>query len=275
MGLRRFAADEQLRLPGAANPAPGPTPLPMPAPLPDSPATSVLLWRVFTLMAGLHRAGPVELTARAARLSQLSSWLCQLHGIEIEVRGRLPEGAAIIVANHLGYIDPLVLCSLIECSPVAKREIKDWALIGLPLARLNVSFVERGNAASGARVLLSCLRALRNGVSVLNFPEGTTSRGSLLPFHRGAFWLARRTGVPIVPIGMDFEDLGLCWVDDEAFLPHYLKLWAARGSRKVRVAVGEPLDPGAFLSELELSRAARASIARQRATYTGQASLAR
>jgi 1-acyl-sn-glycerol-3-phosphate acyltransferase len=279
MGLRRFAVLEEPRIDDAASPALGavaaPSARPTPAAIPDNPGSSVLLWRVLGMLAGLHWAGPVGAGAQAARLRQLSRWLCQLHGIDVELRGRVPEGPVIVVANHLGYIDPLVLCSLIECSPIAKREILDWPLIGLPLARLNLSFVRRGDAASGARVLRSCLRALSHGVSVLNFPEGTTSRAGLLPFHRGAFWMARRTGLPIVPIGMDFEDLGLCWVDDEAFLPHYLKLWASRARRKVRVAVGEPLDPRSFASELELSRAARASIARERAAYSAEVTRAR
>ncbi len=235
----------------------------------QNPSAGELWWRVCVALARLQGAGPVGLHAQAARLSELCRWLCQLHGIEVELVGRLPQGPAVVVANHLGYIDPMVLCSLLPCSAIAKHEIAGWACIGQPLVRLNVKFVRRGSPASGARVLLSCLRTLQHGVSVLNFPEGTTSRGGLLPFHRGAFWLAQRTGLPVVPIGMDFEDLGLCWVDDEAFLPHYFKLWTSRGRRKVRVSVGEPLDPRAFPNELSLSCAARSSIEEQRRSYPG------
>lgn len=237
-------------------------------------APRTLLWHVLGALMALRRRGPTELGAQAARLRQLCRWVCQLHGIELDVRGAVPTGPVIVVANHLGYIDPLVLCSLFECSPIAKREIGRWPLLGRPLARLNVSFIRRGSPASGARVLLSCLRALGGGVSVLNFPEGTTSRGQeLLPFHRGAFWLSRHTGLPIVPVAVHFEDQGLCWVDDQAFLPHYLRLWCSGRRRQVRVLVGAPLHPDAFETESELCAAARDSIARQRETLAGAAAL--
>jgi 1-acyl-sn-glycerol-3-phosphate acyltransferase len=222
---------------------------------------------VFRELVALRRKGPIELHQKAARLGELCRMVCDLHRIQVEVRGQLPLGPAIVVANHLGYIDPVVLCGLLPLSPIAKSEICDWALVGVPLERLNVSFVRRGDAHSGARVLLRALRALRAGVSVLNFPEGTTSRGALMPFHLGAFWLSRRSGVPVLPVAMDFEDLSLCWVGREGFLPHYAKAWWAGGPRRVRVSLGEPLRPEHYRSELDLSWAARESIARARAPY--------
>lgn len=223
--------------------------------------------RLFGALAELHRAAPLELARQAARLSELCSWACEIHGIDIEVQGALPTTPCVVISNHLGYIDPVVLCSLIPCSPIAKAEIGAWPFIGSALARLNVSFVERGNPASGARVLLRSLRALRAGVSVLNFPEGTTTRGGLAPFHLGAFWLARRAGLPIVPVGMEFEDPGLCWVGDDGFLPHYARLWWSSGRRRVRVCVGQPLEPAAYRSDLDLGWAARAAITLARRPY--------
>jgi 1-acyl-sn-glycerol-3-phosphate acyltransferase len=237
-------------------------------PLVQSPA-----WRVLRSILGLRRGGPVGAAARAERLKELCRLVCDLHEVEVELRGALPEHPSIVVANHLGYIDPMVLCALMPLSPIAKREISDWALVGAPLERLNVSFVRRGDAHSGARVLLRSLRALRAGVSVLNFPEGTTSRGGLLPFHLGAFWLSRYTGLPVVPVAMDFEDMGLCWVDREGFLPHYAKVWWAGGPRRVRVSVGEPLHPEDYRSELDLSWAAQRSISLGRRPYARGARL--
>ena len=236
-----------------------------PASLPDERSGPLSL-QILRALYELQEAGPVGLRERAMALQTLAGWICQLHGIKVEMQGRFPDGPAIIVANHLGYVDPLVLCSLLACSPIAKHEIEAWVLIGVPLARLNVNFVRRSDAHSGATVLRRCLRTLRAGVSVLNFPEGTTSRGELGPFHWGAFWLARRSGVPVVPVGIDFDDLSLCWVDDEAFLPHYAKLWWKR-RRTVRVCVGEPLDPGRYKSELDLGFAARRDISALRRPF--------
>jgi lyso-ornithine lipid O-acyltransferase len=226
-------------------------------------------WEVFRALVELRHRGPIEGRKKADRLGELCRMVCALHQIEVEVRGQLPRSPAIVVSNHLGYIDPLVLCSLMPLSPIAKSEISDWALVGVPLERLNVSFVRRGDPHSGARVLLRSLRVLDAGVSVLNFPEGTTSRGGLLPFHLGAFWLSRKSGVPVVPVAIDFEDLSLCWVDRQGFLPHYAKVCWTGGPRRVRVSVAEPLHPERYRSELDLAWAARESIAQARAPYPG------
>jgi 1-acyl-sn-glycerol-3-phosphate acyltransferase len=249
--------------------------------MPERAATSVeipvlpLMARLACALAALQVSGPSAVAERAARLKRLCSDVCLLHGIDVELRGTLPERAGIIVANHLGYIDPIVLCSLFACSPIAKHEIASWALIGEPLKRLNVTFVRRGDAHSGARVLRRCLRLLEAGLSILNFPEGTTTRGELRPFHLGAFWLARQSGLPLIPIGMEFEEPDLCWVDDDAFLPHYTsKLWP-RARRSIRVSIGAPLDPGGFQSEIDLAFAARAAIMRLREPFAARAAVSR
>jgi 1-acyl-sn-glycerol-3-phosphate acyltransferase len=229
-----------------------------------------LLPRALPSFAEPEWARDSEAADQADALRELCRATCELHGIQVDLCGQLPERPVVIVANHLGYIDPLVLCSLLRCSPIAKSEISGWPVIGAMLRRRNVSFVQRGSAQSGARVLRRCLGSLRAGVSVLNFPEGTTSRGELLPFQMGAFWLARRTGLPILPVGIDFESLAMCWVGEDAFLPHYAKLLLGKlagQSCKVRVAAGELLDPARFRSELDLCWATRGAIMRLRRPY--------
>jgi len=233
----------------------------------ESPAEPVL-WRLLSALWELRRRTPLDPVAKAARLREIGQWTCELHRIHVEVCGELPQSPVIVVSNHLGYIDPVVLCSLMHVSPIAKQEISSWALIGAPLDNLNVSFVRRSCPHSGARVLRRCLRSLQAGVSVLNFPEGTTSRGQgLLPFHLGAFWLSRHTGVPILPVAMDFEGADLCWVDDEGFVPHYAKLCLGSRRRNVRVTFARPLDPARYRSHLDLCWAARDAIFEVRRPY--------
>ncbi|MET0409729.1 MAG: lysophospholipid acyltransferase family protein, partial [Polyangiaceae bacterium] len=174
--------------------------------------------------------------------------------------GELPPGPCVLVCNHLGYIDPVVLCSLRPLAPIAKAELASWPVSGDILWRCNVIFVRRGDAHSGAVALRRALRSLRAGVSVLNFPEGTTTRGRLLPFRRGAFWLARRAGVPLVPVAMRLADPSLCWVDDQSFLPHYCRL-LSRTNKRVELKFLRALDPRQFASEVELMAAAHAAIA--------------
>lgn len=198
--------------------------------------------------------------ARARTLQRLCRSLSRLHRFDVRQSGELPTGPCVLVCNHLGYIDPVVLCSVLPLAPIAKAELASWPVAGDVLARSNVIFVRRGDAHSGAVVLRRALRSLAAGVSVLNFPEGTTTSGHLLPFHRGAFWLARRAGVPLVPVAMRLGDPSLCWVDDQAFLPHYCRLWS-RHDKRVELKFLRPLDPREFGSERALMAAAHAAIA--------------
>lgn len=197
---------------------------------------------------------------RAAALRTTARRLCRTHGVVTHLRGSFPEQPCVIVANHLSYLDPLVLVGLHPACPVAKAEVSGWPFIGQTMRDFGVSFVERGNPYSGAKVLRRGLRALRAGVSVLNFPEGTTSTGeSLLPFHRGIFGLARLAGVPVVPVAVHFDEPDLCWVGGEGFVPHYLRT-SARPHAMVRVQVGRPLDATDADSAESLSDRARHAI---------------
>jgi 1-acyl-sn-glycerol-3-phosphate acyltransferase len=209
---------------------------------------------------GLRRETASDPLERAHTLRELCRSLSSLHGFDVRRTGELPRGPCVVVCNHLGYIDPLVLCSLLPLSPIAKNELAGWPGAGSVLARSNVIFVRRGDPYSGARALRRALRALEAGASVLNFPEGTTTSGRMLPFHRGAFWLARRAGVNVVPVAMRLGDPSLCWIDDQAFVPHYCRLWS-RKNKRVELAFREPLDPRDFTSDRELMNAAHDSIA--------------
>jgi 1-acyl-sn-glycerol-3-phosphate acyltransferase len=164
-----------------------------------------------------------------------------------------------LVANHLGYIDPIAICSAVPAIPIAKSEVRDWPLVGSVAARYGTMFVERGNPESGANALRKAVRRLAGGASVLNFPEGTTTRGAPGPFKSGVFGLARLVGVPVVPVCIRFEDPELCWVDEQTFVPHYL--WSLRNKpHTVHVEFGRPLLAKEHRSNESHAEAARVWI---------------
>jgi 1-acyl-sn-glycerol-3-phosphate acyltransferase len=166
---------------------------------------------------------------KAARLQRVCAGLCSMHGLRWRFRGSIPLGPAILVANHQSYIDPVVLCAAFRCIPIAKQEVASWPVVGKAVRALGVQFMKRGSAKSGAQVLRDVRIALDSGCRVLNFPEGTTTRGELRPFHSGVFGVAARAGVPVVPIAVQLADLSQAWVGDDALVPHYLRLLWKRG----------------------------------------------
>lgn len=205
-------------------------------------------------------AAPEQRRERALRLGELLARVTALHGVSVEVEGTPPTGAAVLAANHVSWLDPLVLGGLVPCVPISKDGVATWPVIGAMARDLGVLFVERGNGRSGTQVLRGAGRALRDGIAVLNFPEGTTTRGEgVLPFHPALLWMARKAAVPIVPVAVSYDRPELAWVGDDAFLPHYLRL--AGGARAAaRVRFGAPIDPGAFQASAGLACAVRNAV---------------
>jgi lyso-ornithine lipid O-acyltransferase len=194
-----------------------------------------------------------------ASLSRVFADLARQHGMSIEVEGEPPRRPCVLVANHVSYLDPIALLALVPARPVAKGEVGRWPLIGQVARSRGVLLVDRACPWSGARVLRGALAALAVGDSVLNFPEGTTTRGDqVLPFRRGIFGIARLARVPIVPVALTYPDPASAWVGDETFVPHYLRT-AARERIEVRVAFGTPIAPGTRTAA-QLAEAARGRI---------------
>jgi 1-acyl-sn-glycerol-3-phosphate acyltransferase len=195
---------------------------------------------------------------RAALLGRAARKVMRLHGIEVEASGPVPKGPALLVANHLSYLDPVVLGALVDATPIAKADLASWPLIGLAARQLGVIFVERGKAQSRLSVIHQAEQVLKDGGIVLNFPEGTTTDGStVLPYRKALFGIAQNLGVPVIPAALVFEPRELAWYGDETFVPHYLRLAAMRGVRAT-LKLGEPLPSRAYKTADELAHAARA-----------------
>jgi len=102
--------------------------------------------------------------ACAERAAWLAENLCAIHGLQIERFGDLPRRPVVLVANHVGYFDPMVLLSLLPAMPIAKRELGEWPLLGRSLAPLGVALVRRGDPYDGARDPAAPTFALVGGV---------------------------------------------------------------------------------------------------------------
>jgi 1-acyl-sn-glycerol-3-phosphate acyltransferase len=213
-------------------------------------------------LRGLRALRPdARARGRALTLRDAARDVLALHGITCVVSGAPVPVQAVLVANHVSWLDPLVVAAHVPCLPVSKLDVSGWPVVGGLARELGVVFVARGDARSGARALRGVLAALDAGACVLNFPEGTTSPGdAVLPFRPGLFGLALRTGAPIVPVAIRYEPRSLAWTGEASFLPHYLALAASRGAR-VSVRFGEPLAPPTGAGARAVAELARARVA--------------
>lgn len=114
-----------------------------------------------------------------------------------------PGQSYIYMPNHQSNADiPLLLGRLpVQFRWLAKAELFKIPIFGRAMRSVGYISIDRSNRKSAFESLARAARTIRNGTSLLIFPEGTRSRdGWLLPFKKGGFVLAVDAGVPIVPV---------------------------------------------------------------------------
>lgn len=151
----------------------------------------------------------------------LALWLL---GVRIEVEGTPPTDGGLLVANHRSYLDPIIVLSQILAMPVAKKEVESWPIIGWGARLSGVFFVERGSKESRRNTRKAVAAAIRKGYFIINYPEGTThDKSQTIPFKPGTFAEAAQGGFPVYPLAVDFLDRRDAWIDDDTFLPHFIR----------------------------------------------------
>jgi 1-acyl-sn-glycerol-3-phosphate acyltransferase len=192
------------------------------------------LFNALAELGAIRMAPPRDLRAASHRLAGALGAVARAHDLEVTVRGQVPRSTALIVANHVSYLDPLALVPVCPALPVAKGEVEGWPIVGQIAGALGTVFVRRSDPMARVRTLRRIHDLLAAGVSVLNFAEGTTTRGADVgPFWRGGFGIAQRLGVPVVPVVLRYRDPDMAWCDGATFFPHYLR---TAGQRRVQVA---------------------------------------
>jgi 1-acyl-sn-glycerol-3-phosphate acyltransferase len=222
---------------------------------------AIYAWALFGVLAPLAWSAIVVLPRRGWRqvvVRALARLALRLAGIPLVVQGRehLPRAHPyILVVNHASYLDVLILLAVLpaELRYVGKRELGEWFISRVPLRRLGVEFVERFVAPQSVEDTARVLQAVRQGWTMVFFPEGTFGREpGLRPFHMGAFVVAAQAGVPVVPLALHGTRSLL---RSGQWLPR-------RGV--VRLTFGVPLlPPGTdWIAALQLRDAARTAILR-------------
>ena len=131
-----------------------------------------------------------------------------LSGVTVEVKGLeniLAGKPQIFASNHQGAFDILALQAFIpiQFRWVAKRSLFKIPIIGWSMSLAGYVSMDRERAGSAYRSIETAAEKVRNGICVLIFPEGTRSAtGELLPFKRGGFLLAIKSGAPVVPLSI-------------------------------------------------------------------------
>ncbi|NNC24479.1 hypothetical protein HKX42_01355 [Salinisphaera sp. USBA-960] len=130
-------------------------------------------------------------------------------GLRVEGRDNLPPGPCVVVANHRSYFDGLALICALPAgfSPMIKDAVRQIPVLGRVMARAGSLYVRRTPAREAGLDTLRVIRRVRGGVSPAVFAEGTLSPDhGLLPLRDGAFLIAARAGLPVVPVAIQGSD---------------------------------------------------------------------
>jgi 1-acyl-sn-glycerol-3-phosphate acyltransferase len=167
-------------------------------------------------------------------------------GVEIEVDGEAIRGPALLVSNHVSWLDIPVLGSLRELHFLSKAEVRDWPLLGPLAAAAGTLFLRRGRGEARRR-RADIAHQLGRGRTVLVFPEGTTTDGRAVKrFHGRLLGAAGDAGVPVQPVTVRYctetgeIDPAVAFIDDDEF-SHHLWHLMLRDRIRVRVTFHEPL----------------------------------
>ena len=162
---------------------------------------AIVVWPPLVLYAAI--TGSIEPLFWAGRAG--TSWAVRAAGIRIRVEGleNIPPGTCLFAANHASNADPPSIVAAIprRVAILAKKSLFSIPVVGMSFKRAHFVPVNRADPRDAMASVDLATKHIKEGTSYLIYPEGTRSpNGRLLPFKRGAFVLAIRAGVPVVPV---------------------------------------------------------------------------
>ena len=215
---------------------------------------------LFPRLAQRERDRRVQLWARA---------MLERLGVELCIAGTPSEaGPMLLVANHISWLDIVVLHAARHCRFVSKSDVKHWPLIGTLATGAGTLYIERASSRDAMRVVHQMAQALKDGDILAVFPEGTTGDGkAVLPFHANLIQAAISAHAPVQPVALRFvvgnsgaPSRAASYIGDESLLG---SLWRTLGARQLRAVVlyGTP-QPGGGRDRRTWARDLHAEITR-------------
>ena len=205
-----------------------------------------IIWSIVRFWL-LRLQGPRTLERRAMWVQECARRFLKCLDISYTFDGE-PPTQGLVVANHLSYLDIVVISAGMPCFFVAKIEIGGWPFFGRAARSGGTIFVDRGSRESAMSVAVQMKERLQMPipVPVLLFPEGTSTDGSeVIRFHSRLIDPATSLGVPITTAAIRYKihdgtpERELCWYGDETFAGHLWKVLGV-GGFEAEVRFGVP-----------------------------------
>ena len=176
-------------------------------------------------------------------------WVGRAAGMRVRIVGQPQERDVLFLANHLSWLDILVLAGASGTAFVAKAEVAETPVVGWLAGLNNTVFVARAERHAVRHQADALREALASGQPVALFPEGTTEGGpSVLPFRASLLsaLFPPLPGIRVQPVALDYGPAAhdLAWIGEESGLANVKKVLARRGTTAVTLNFLPPVDPG-------------------------------
>jgi 1-acyl-sn-glycerol-3-phosphate acyltransferase len=196
--------------------------------------------------------------SREQKWAEIQSWsqrTLAIMGVSVRVHpgqdfSALFASPQLLVANHVSWLDVLVIQSLQPSVFVSKKEVRAWPVVGAIAHACEVVFVDRGSPSSARKMVADVTDALARGYRVTGFPEGTSTEGhEVRMFHANLFEAAIDRSVDVQPVALRYINAATgehcqvaAFVGEIGFMESLHKVMCAP-SITVRLHMGEPLSP--------------------------------
>ena len=212
---------------------------------------------------------------RSASADRIPLFFCRsllrLLRMSIAVEGsRVARGPCLLVVNHVSWIDILVLGSITPFCFLAKHEVASWPILSAFAKVQGTVFVDRRRRRGILPANRQMAERMREGRTVLLFPEGTTFAGAVPGLFRSSHYAAARDllraqpeqeSVSVQPVALAYDSNLAAWIGDEALLPH---LWRVLKGAPIRcrVSFAEPIAYRRDTDRKVVARLSREAIVR-------------
>ena len=195
-------------------------------------------WRLCALLAVIvasmaayvaNRRNRCDAVGKALWLQNTCRRVLGALAVSIESRG-IPARGAVIVSNHLSYMDILLMAAVTPVVLVSKKEVRHWPVFGWFAEKAGTRFIDRSKRGDVRRIADEIGPVMQAGLTVVLFLEGTTTDGSgVLPFKSSLLEPSVAHGWNIVPAAVHYEVPSgrsvareVCWWGDMTLAPHLL-----------------------------------------------------
>lgn len=196
----------------------------------------------------------------------LATWwhrvLLRILDVKLVVRGTPMAGTRVIVANHISWLDIPVVAACEATRFVSKAEVGEWPVIGWLANACGTFYLRRGSG--GTKQLIEAIDAHLGHDSIVFFPEGTTTDGTIvLKFQPRLFATAIETCRPVQPVALRFSPAAdgtvtAPYIGDDVLLDNIIRL-LKHGSITAELIYCDAIDPAGH-DRASLAHAAHTAI---------------